>query len=196
MRAQAEIEFVVEFPGVDVSKGIALRSLSGPAGRWDVVCRCIAAARQLAGWLCVGFLGFFTGGLVPLVVRIGPGDWMNWPASEYGVADRLSHELVSEGSSTVFHVELPALQRMLFDNDYSRLLLAEDGVDHVKALNRLRGKRALQVFIGDVKGLSEMLSRWLSSQRVSKICLGPKSYLTSQCITLFGYQVRQFFARE
>ena len=187
------VEIIVEFPDVETTHELPLNDLTGARGRWDVVCRCVMAAKQLSVQHNLSFLGLFTNKHNPRLIHISPGQWRQWPATEGDIALHLS-QLLTEQNKTQSAPPFHQLEHQLFNTNALSIQLTETGENIQTLAASLDRPSDIRVFIGAERGQMPLVENWLHNRQVKEISLGTKSYLASQCITLLGYYLKDLLS--
>ncbi len=176
----------MEFPSLSASEPPVQKSLNS-SGRWDVLCRCISAAKRLH--LIVDdltFYGFLTKGTI-YCLSILSTEWDQWSFSEVGNASRIQKILQPQDHGSEAE-DLSLLINSLVTSQELLYLLEEGGPFLPEVLEDKQQDAQYTFLLGSERGYSSTLKSTLSLlPNYQEVSLGPKSYLASQCITLLGY---------
>ena len=174
------------------SPDFLLRNVAGTSGRLDVVCRCILSAFRVDGAIRrdVDFYAVLEGPPRPGMVLSILGSYLkSLPNSEVDVASIIKDLLVmGEGGHPcypAFRIARGSFERLILGlakNSIKLLYLHERGIAIEKLMFELGGQYGF--ILGDHLGLDPNSERFLDSIGVSRVSLGPISYLASHCITI------------
>lgn len=174
-----------------------VRNIAGTSGRLDIVCRCILSAFLINGKIRrnVDFYAVLEGPpSPPRLLKVSGGLLSKLPKSEVEVGriirDLLSMDRGVYPKNNAFEVGRMTFERLVLclrGAGGSLIYLHENGVD-IRDY-KFASMTPVAFILGDHLGLDPASERFLDSLGVTRVSLGPVSYLASHCITLVNEEL-------
>ena len=166
------------------------KSLASLGGRMDLVARAIIAAIAKKSGIRknILFISIFEGSPnPPITFIIDSNKFHKTVISEKNVANIILTTLRNKSSSVAYILnasfrEIITYCLNLFGKKKT-VYLCENGID-IRTLPRKYIDQIRVFIIGDHRGIDKENEKWLEKKGLSKICLGPISYLASHVITI------------
>ena len=164
----------MEYPSLCASDPPVQKSLNS-SGRWDVLCRCISAAKRLHVIVDdLTFYGFLTKGNI-YCLSILSTEWDQWSFSEVGNASRIQKLLHPPAHSSEAR-DLSFLISSLVTSQEFIYLLEEEGPFLLEVLKAQPKDGQYAFLLGSERGYSSALKSILSLHpNYQEVSLGPKS---------------------